>query len=161
MTEVTVVAVGDILRRFRFHGVPGAPIATGVPVDRAAEIEAELIPVFLLLEAAQFRATELVEEATVETARRRAAAAEQARRILVQARSQADAARAESAAVRLAQAEGQRWTLAEGARHEAERIARVSAERAPELVEELVRRVLSMGQQTDGTAPDPTTTRRP
>ena len=155
-----MAAVGDILRRFRFHGVPGAPAPAGVPVDRSAEIEAELSPVFSLLEAAQIRATALVEEATAETARRRAAGAEQARRILVQARSEADAARAESAAVRLAQAEGRRRALAVGARHETERIARVSAERAPELVEELVRRVLSMGEPTDGTASGPTTIRR-
>jgi len=131
-----------------------------VPVDRSAEIEAELSPIFSLLEAVQWRAAELVEEATAETARRRAAAAERARRILVQARSEADAARAESAAVRLAQAEGQRRALADGARHETERIARVSAKRAPELVEELVRRVLSMGEPTDRTAPGPTTIRK-
>ena len=153
-----MAAVGDILRRFRFHGVPGAPAPAGVPVDRTAEIEAELTPVFSLLEAAQFRATALVEEATAETAHRRAAADEQARAILAEARSQADAARAESAAVRLAQAEGQRRALAEGARHEVERIARVCADRTPELVEELVRRVFSLGEPTEGTAPGPTTT---
>ena len=151
-----MAAVGDILRRFRFHGVPGAPAPAGVPVDRTAEIEAELTPVFALLEAAQFRATALVEEAMAETAHRRAAAAEQALAILVEARSQADAARAESAAVRLAQAERQRRAFAEGARHEVERIARVSAERTPELVEELVRRVPLPGgaDGRDRTRPD-------
>ncbi len=156
MMEVTVAAVGDILRRFRFHGVPGAPAPAGVPVDRTAEIEAELAPVFALLEAAQVGATTLVEEATADTARRHAAAAEQARALLVEARSQADAARAQSAAVRLAQAQGQSRALAEGARREVERIALVCAERTPHLVEELVRRVLSLGELTDWTAPGPT-----
>ena len=153
-----MAAVGEILRRFRFHGVPGAPAPAGVPVDRTAEIEAELAPVFSLLEAAQHRATELDEGATADAARRRGEAAEHVRHILAQARTEADAARMESATVRLAQAQREARELAERARLEAERIARVSAERTPGLVEEVVRRVLVLGEPTAGGPPGPTTT---
>ena len=156
-----MAAVGDILRRFRFHGVPGAPAPAGVPVDRTAEIEAELAPVFSLLEAAQHRATELVEGATADAARRRAEAAEQARFILAQARTEAEAARIESATVRLTQAQREARAFADQARLEAERIARVSSERTPELVEEVVRRVLALGEPTAAAAPGPTTTHGP
>jgi len=143
---VTVASVGEILQRFRFHGVPGAPAPAGVPVDRASEIEAELAPVFSFLEAAQHRAEEMLEDATAEAARRLAESAAHARRILAQARLDADAAREDSAAEHLARAEQQRSALVAQARSEAERIARVAPERTPGLVEELVRRVLCLGQ---------------
>lgn len=70
-------------------------------------------------------------------------------------------ARMESATVRLAQAQREARTLAERARLEAERIARVSAERTPGLVEEVVRRVFALGEPTAGAAPGPATTLSP
>jgi hypothetical protein len=142
-----VAAVGDILQRFRFHGVPGAPAPAGVPVDRVREIEAELAPVFWLLEPAQQRVSNLLEEATADAVRRREESAEHAHRILAQARLDADSARAESAATRLARAERQSSALVAEARSEAQRIERVAAERTPALVKELVGRVLEMGEQ--------------
>jgi len=150
-----VAAVGDILRRFRFHGVPGAPAPAGVPFDHAAQIEAELVPVFSALEAAQRRADALAEEAQTDARRRRAVAAENAHRILVEARAQADAARAESAALRLAHAESQKRALAESARAEADRVTTSAAERTPDLVEEVVRRVLVMGETANESAAGP------
>jgi hypothetical protein len=35
-----MTALGEFLRRFRFHGEPGAPAAVGVPADRSGELEA-------------------------------------------------------------------------------------------------------------------------
>lgn len=141
-----MASVGDILQRFRFHGVPGAPAPAGVPVDRASEIEAELAPVFSFLEAAQHRAEEVLEDATAEAARRLAESAAHARQILAQARLDADAAREDSAVEHLARAEQQRSALVAQARSEAERIARVAQERTPGLIQELVRRALCLGQ---------------
>ena len=43
-------ALETFLHRLRIHGVPGAAGAAGVPVDRAAEVTAELAPIFDLLE---------------------------------------------------------------------------------------------------------------
>lgn len=140
-------AVGDFLRRFRFHGVPGAPRPGGVPVDRTREFEAELDPVFSLLEDTQRAAGSLVEEAMADAALRRARAAEHARSIVARAASDAEVARSESISERLARAGDQRSAMLARAGEEARRIDRVSAERAPPLVEEIVRRVLSMGQR--------------
>jgi hypothetical protein len=141
-----MAAIGDILQRFRFHGVPGAPAPAGVPVDRVAAIEAELAPVFSLLEAAQQSAAELVEAATADAARRRSEAMGHAQRVLAQARLDSVAARADSAAGRLALVDVRCRALTDDARAEAERIARVAAERTPGLAEELVRRVLALGE---------------
>jgi len=138
--------------------VPGAPAPAGVPFDRVSEIEAELAPVFSLLDAAQRDATELTEQSTQRAALRRSEAAEHARRILLHARSDAEAARAESAAVGLARADDQRRAIVEGARAEAQRIDRTSAEQRPSLVEEVVRRVLAMGKNTSAISSGPTTT---
>jgi len=139
-----VPAVGDILRRFRFPGVPGAPAPVGVPVDRGAQLETELEPVFAALTAAQDRAREVVEAAGADAALRRAQSSEQVRRLLVRAREDADAARKETVAVQLARAHERRSELMAEAREEAERIRRVAAERAPRLVDEIVRQVLEM-----------------
>ncbi len=97
-----MAAIGDILQRFRFHGVPGAPAPAGVPVDRAAAIEVELAPVFSLLEAAQKSAAELDEQAMAYAARSRSEATGDAQRVLAQARLDAIAARADSAAAHIA-----------------------------------------------------------
>jgi len=141
-----VAAIGEILQRFRFHGVPGAPAPASVPVDRVAAIEAELAPAFSLLEAAQQSAAELVGSATDDAARRRSEATGHAQSVLAQARLDAIAARAESAAARLALVDVQCRALTEDARAEAERIERVVAERIPGLAEELVGRVLALGE---------------
>lgn len=151
-----MASLGDILRRFRFHGVPGAPARAGVPADRAAELETELAPVFSLLEAAQRHADELIRRAAADAARRRAEGSEHARRIVARAHVEAEAARTESAAVRLARAEGEMRALLAEAAEEAARIERVASQRTPALVDELVRRALAMGGPPGAAVTDPT-----
>ena len=155
------MAAGDFLRRFRFHGVPGAPAPAGVPVDRSRALEAELAPVFALLQPEQSRVAQLIREASAEAAHRRAEWANHVERLLDEARSEAVAVRAQAAARVLAEAEGQRRALVTEAREEAQRVSRVAAERTPMLVEEVVRRVLAMGEPPPGSgrggaSPDPT-----
>lgn len=140
-----MATAGDILRRFRFHAVPGAPAPAGVPADRTAELEAELAPVFRTLEAAQVRAARILDEASAHAEQQRASARDHAGRIASEGRAEAAAARAESVAAGLSEAQQQRLLLLAAAQEEALRIARVSVERTPPLVEETVRRVLSMG----------------
>jgi hypothetical protein len=141
-----LATLGEILRRFRFHGVPGAPVAFGVPVDRSAELELELQPVFSLLDVDQHRATDLLKSAEVEAAHSRTIAVEQGRQLLADARVLAGAARTEVAEALLADAENERSRLIAAAQLEAARIERTATERTPILVNVVVRRVLAFGK---------------
>jgi len=140
-----VPAVGDVLRRFRSLGVPGAPAPLGVPLDRSAAVAAELAPVFRALEGTERRAPELVERAAGQADRLRARAQAEAERILSRAQAEATRVRAETSAETLAAADAQCAVLLDEARVQVERIARLSAERAPALAEEITRRVLALG----------------
>lgn len=135
----------ELLRRFRFHGVPGAPVAAGVPVDRGAQFEAELAPVFSALEDAQHHAEDLVAAATREAARLRADAAERGHRLVTDARAHASGARSDAAQAVLTRADGERMALLAAARTEVDRIDLVAAERTPTVVEHVVRWVLTLG----------------
>jgi len=139
-----VPALGEILRRFRFHGVPGAPAPAGVPAERGEELDAELLPVFSALENAQHLAADVAAAAARDAARRRADAVEHGRRLVAEARARAGAERAEAAAVYLARAEAERDQVLAAAQTEVDRIDRVAAERMPVLVDEVVRRVLAL-----------------
>jgi vacuolar-type H+-ATPase subunit H len=141
---VAATSLREILRRFRLHNVPGAPAATGVPVDRTAELDSELEPVFSALEGAQRHAADLVEAATRAAASRRSDAVEKGRRLVAEAHARTGPARAEAASALLARADGERTRLLAAARMEVERIGLVTGERSPALVDEVVRRVLSL-----------------
>lgn len=141
-----MATLGEILRRFRFHGVPGAPAVFGVPADRAVELEAELEPVFAALDLDQRRAADLAESSAREAARRQTAALEHGRRLVADASAAAGTERAEAAAALLAHSAVERDRLLAAARMEAQRIGRVAAERTPALVNETVRRVLALGE---------------
>lgn len=147
--------LGEILRRFRFHGVPGAPRSAAVPAEGATRIEAELAPVFSALEEAQRRSSDIVAAAEADAARRRAEAGERSRRIVAEAQAAAGPARAEAVDERLARAAGEQEQLRADGRLEAERIERVAAERTPALVEAVVRRVLLLASVTADGEPAP------
>ena len=140
-----MASLGEILRRFRIHGVPGAPVAAGVPVDRGAQFEAELTPVFSALEEAQHDAEDLVGAATREAARLRADAAERGHRLVAAARGDAASARSEGAQSVLTQAERECIALLAAAATEVDRISRVAAERTPAVVDHVVRWVFTLG----------------
>ncbi len=140
----------DFLRRFRVHVVPGAPAAVPAPADRRGELAAEVSPVFAALEEAQRDAAAIISAAERDAAADRASATAQAQRLVAAARAGAAAARADAAGQRLAAAERQRErVLAEG-RVEADRIARVAPERMPDLLDEVVRRVLAQARPAGG-----------
>lgn len=139
----TVAGLADILRRFRFHGVPGPPGALGVPADRAAEVARELEPVFAALDGAQRRARHLVAAAESDAAHLRSEGIEQARRIVAEARAGAGRARADAAASHLALAATVRARMVAAARSESDRIGDVTAERLPVTCRSLVERVLT------------------
>ena len=145
-----MAAVGDILRRFRFHGVPGAPSAVGVPPDRPAEVERELAPVFAALEGAEATAAAIVERALRAADRRRAEATAAATRTVREAAGKVAAARAEATAATMQAAEPARNEVLTAARTESDRVAIQVAERVPALVEAVVAHVLAFGRPEDG-----------
>jgi cell division septum initiation protein DivIVA len=138
-----VVALSEILQRFRFHGVPGAAAPAGVPVDRTKDIQEELAPVFAALDEVQRRASELVADAARDAAVRHATSLEEADRILAAARTGAVAERADAAAQRLAVAQQERERLVSAGREEAARIERVAEERMPAVVAATVEQALA------------------
>jgi flagellar biosynthesis/type III secretory pathway protein FliH len=142
---IRVAALGEILRRFRFHGVPGAPVASGVPVDRAAVLGSEVAAVFAALQDDQRGAEALLAKADVEAERIRAAGAEQARKVAEASRKAAATARETVAARIRNETSKDSAAILAAARSEADRIERVAAERFPPLVTEIVRSVLAIG----------------
>jgi len=144
-----VPAVGDILRRFRSFGVPGAPAPAGVPLDRSAAVAAELAPVFRALEGPDRRAAELVDRAAGQAVRLRARSQADATRILSRAQAEAVRVRAATSAEALADADAQCAALLDEARFQVERTVRLSAERAPALAGEITRRVLALGAEPE------------
>jgi vacuolar-type H+-ATPase subunit H len=145
-----VPALGEILRRFRFHGVPGAPSAVAVPADRTAELERELAPVFAALEEAEATGRAVVERARRDADRRRADATTAARRVVSEATAGAGAARTEAATAIGQAAEATRLDVLAAARAEADRVAAQAAERVPALVEAVVAHVLAVGAPDSG-----------
>lgn len=136
--------LGEILRRFRFHGVPGPPVATPVPIDRRAELERELEPVFAALESAQHQAADILGAAAGDAVDRRAHAAAERYRLIGEAGARSDAARTEAAAELLTRSKEERSAMLAAAHTEADRIERHAAQRIPDLVERVVREVLTL-----------------
>jgi cell division septum initiation protein DivIVA len=141
-----VAAPSEFLRRFRFHVVPGAPAAVPAPADRAGELEAEVAPIFAALEEAQRDARAIVADAERDAAAGRARAVEHGQRLIADARAGCAAARAAAAELLLADADRERDRLLADGRAEANRIARVAAERMPALIDDVVRRVLAQAE---------------
>lgn len=134
-------AFRDFLRRFR-AGVPGAPSAVGVPVDRRGELEAELAAIFAALEGSQGEAEALVARARAQAGEVRAAAAEHAQASVAEARARSGAQQSAATAARLNEAAAERQKIVEMGRAEALRIDAAARERIPALAAEVVARVL-------------------
>lgn len=140
----------DFLRRFRVHVVPGAPAAVPAPADHGRELAAEVAPIFAAVAEAQQHAAAIISAAERDAAADRASATEQGQRLIAAARAGAAAAREGAARQRLDDADRERArVLAEGPA-EADRIARVAAERLPDLIDEVVRRVLAQAVPAGG-----------
>ena len=140
-----MAALGEILRRFRFHGVPGAAVAFGVPPDRAAELSSEVQGLFCVLAEDQQNAAAVVAHADLEAARIRSASAEHAHRLIAQSHERATTARARAAARIRDESAKEVAAIVAAARSDAVRIAQDAAERLPPLVDDVVRRVLAIG----------------
>jgi flagellar biosynthesis/type III secretory pathway protein FliH len=136
----------EFLRRFREAGVPGAPAAAGAPADPAATLDAELLPVFALLEDVE-RAVDAIEiEGRRQAEQRRTKALDDAAAVVAEAHLRASGEQAAAAATRLASSAERCAVLRRQAAREAARIDASLAERIPPLVAELVERVLDCGR---------------
>ena len=88
----------ELLRRFRFHVVPGAPAAVPASVDRAGELAAEAAPVFAALDEAQTAAAAIVARSERDATAARTRALEHGQRLVADARAGCAAARVGAAA---------------------------------------------------------------
>lgn len=145
-----VTALGEILRRFRFHGVPGAPGAAGAEVERAQQIERELEPVFAALDRVQRRAQGMLAEAHEDAERARSDALVDGRRLVDEALVRAARVRAEAVASCLADAARERRRLLAAAEEEAARVRSAAAHRLPPVVAVTLERVVSSLQAMEG-----------
>ncbi len=90
--------VRDLLYRFRPSGAPGGAGATGVPIDRAATVAAELEPLFGQLAEVERQCESIQDAAHRDAAVTNAAAAERALMIVAEANGRAGSERAAAAA---------------------------------------------------------------
>jgi len=142
--------LGELLRRFRFLGVPGAPAVTAVPTDRRTLRVAEVSPLFAALAGAEAEAAAIVATAHEEAARRRAGAEEEARTIVAGARARAVVVRADATRTRLAEAEQEAGFLLDAARQDSARLDRLRGGRVVEAADAVVERVLGLGATAGG-----------
>lgn len=132
-------SVREFLERLRPSGTPGAPSAAGVPVDRVAEVAAELEPVFDALDAVQTEAERTRQQAAEEAKRIREDGHERARAISADATQKAGAERASAAAAVEARRETVVHAILDTARTRAADIARSADERMPAFADEAQR----------------------
>lgn len=84
-----MVALLEVLSRFRPAGVAGAPAGAAVPADRTADRDAELEPVFAALHDAQTQVREILARAARAAEAIRADGERQAQQLLRDARGRA------------------------------------------------------------------------
>jgi vacuolar-type H+-ATPase subunit H len=143
-----MVRARDILYRFRPAGAPGAAGAAGVPVDRTADLEAELAPVLALLADTEAACDALIEEARQRAATLRARDLESARAVVEAATGEAAAARAAAATSATQAAEVELRTIRDAAAREAEELRRRASERVPGCASRVVELVRGVGDST-------------
>jgi vacuolar-type H+-ATPase subunit H len=131
-------SLSNLLRRFRYGGIPGAAVASAVPVDHRAELEAELGPVLIKFAEVDSDATNLLAEADSRAAEELATAQSRAQELVLQARRNAPRLRAQATVDVVARAEQQAQAIADGARGDAERIDALSAEHIRPLAASIV-----------------------
>lgn len=131
----------DVLERLRPVGAPGAAGPAGVPVDRRAEITAELEPVFATLADVEAEVARLREASVAQARQRSDLASGRAEQVLARARREAQAERAEVAARLRHQADVAAAEARAAAEAEAELIRRRARRRLPSLVARVVEQV--------------------
>lgn len=131
------------LDRFRASGTPGAAAGAGVPADRVAERDAELAGVFEQLSGTEAEAERLRRESERRAEEITAVANERARRLLQDARHEAESDRRAEASRIAAIAEDETATTLTQAEAEAARIRAHAEQVLPGYVDRVMADVLA------------------
>jgi hypothetical protein len=146
-----VPRVRDLLYRFRPAGAPGAASAAGVPVDRGADLAAELEPLFAQLADTEDACTAIREQARGDAERIRARETERARGIVAAANARTQAERAAATAQLRQRAETESSALLAAAEQEAAAVRERAAEQMPAYVAQVVASVRGLlGEDESG-----------
>jgi tRNA A37 N6-isopentenylltransferase MiaA len=145
-----VPRVRDLLYRFRPTGTPGAAGAAAVPVDRRADLAAELQPLFSQLEETGRRCGEIVAQGRRDAAASRGHTQDRVRAVRSAAVQRAESERAAAAA----QVEREAAQASATARLVAEREAAKVRERSAERMTDLVHAVTADVRALLASAPD-------
>lgn len=125
----------DFLSRFRPAGAPGAAARARTPADRVRELEAEVLPVLMLLDDTHAECERITRQARRGADDIAVAARAQAAAILADGDRRARAARNEAARRLADQAAADAAAMVAAARAQASRIAQRAGERMPAVVE--------------------------
>jgi hypothetical protein len=126
--------VRDFLYRFRPAGAPGAVAAAGVPIDRTAELTAELEPLFASLARTERECADIRARADGDAVAIRAHAADRARGLLSAAEPRTAAERAAAAATAQQRTESQAADQMAAAGQEAAAVRQLATSRMPGFV---------------------------
>lgn len=140
--------VRDLLYRFRPVGAPGAASAAAVPIDRSAELAAELEPLLARLADVERSCADIREQGRRDADAIRDRDAARARELLARAGREADAERVDAAAQVQRHAQQQTASDLTAAEEEAAEIRARAAERIPGHVEHItasVRELIDTG----------------
>ncbi len=130
--------VRDLLYRYRPAGAPGAASAAGVPVDRGADLAAELEPLFAQLAGTERACADIREQARHDTLGIRARDAERVRNVVAAAGERVEAERAATAAQLQQHAEAESATQVAAAEREAAELRDRATQRMPAYVQRVV-----------------------
>ena len=137
-----------ILRRFRPAAAPGAAAPAAVPVDRRAELAAELTPVLSELDDVQDCCEALLREGEETAGRLRREGEVEEARLLATAAEQTPVERNEAVAQWRSAGEGEISAMIADAREEAERVTQVVAARLPGLADMIAELVRATGAES-------------
>ncbi|MFZ2013462.1 MAG: hypothetical protein WAV00_06545 [Nocardioides sp.] len=136
--------VRDILYRFRPAGSPGAAGAAGVPVDRDADLAAELAPLFAQLADTERACDALLEQARRDADDRRNHLVESAHALMAAAQAEAGVERAAASSATQRSGEPELVSIRSRAESEAEELRRRADARIPPQVARVVTFVRSV-----------------
>jgi flagellar biosynthesis/type III secretory pathway protein FliH len=131
----------DFLSRFRPAGAPGAAARAAVPLDRARELAAEVVPVLTLLDGTQAECEQIVGRARRDADAIIAAARAKAAATIADGDQRASATREEAARQVAAAAAAAAAAMVADAEQEAARIRARAGQRIPALVGAALREI--------------------
>jgi len=138
-----VTRARDLLYRFRPAGAPGAASATGVPVDRVADLEAELQPLFDDLARTGLEFADIIARARRAAADAHMAAVDRAAGLVTAARARVGGEHAAAMALTRERGESDSAAVLAAAERDAAQVRRRGEERMQSFVDSVL---ASVGQ---------------